>query len=56
MSMRYRPLAFAKPASVGEARLAYRCACAAPRGARRDPKRVVDTKRFVLFGAPSPFI
>jgi len=56
MSMRYRPPAFAKPASVGEARLAYRCACGAPRGARRDPKRIVDTKRFALFGAPSPFI
>jgi hypothetical protein len=41
---------------VGEARLAYRCACGAPRGARRDPKRIVDTKRFALFGAPSPFI
>jgi len=40
----------------GEARLAYRCACGAPRGARRDPKRIVDTKRFALFGAPSPFI
>jgi hypothetical protein len=50
------PPAFAKPASVGEARLAYRCACGAPRGARRDPKRIVDTKRFALFGAPSPFI
>jgi len=25
-------------------------------GARRDPKRIVDTKRFALFGAPSPFI
>jgi len=43
------PPAFAKPASVGEARLAYRCACGAPSGARRDPKRIVDTKRFALF-------
>jgi hypothetical protein len=27
-----------------------------PSGARRDPKRIVDTKRFALFGAPSRFI
>jgi hypothetical protein len=40
-SMRYRPLA-------------YLSACGAPRGARRDPKRIADTHRFALFGAPSP--
>ena len=29
--------------------------CGAPRGASRDPKTIVDTNRFALFGAPSPF-